>query len=122
MKVHYAGSYGRANLMVRPGIHEPNVERWFKTETDERGELRRIAWQITVEFREGAAEVDDQLGEYLLGQGLVSAEPVPFTPPPQPAKFAEAFAPPEPRKPPIAVGEPLPAEVRGRMTNRVDVA
>jgi hypothetical protein len=110
VKVYNAGSYGRLNLMVRPAMDEPKEERWFKLETDERGELRRIARQLVVSFEDGAAEVEDELGRYLLERGLVSAEPVPFAQPAVAGKFADAF-PTEPRKPSIAVGSTMTADV-----------
>ena len=112
MKVYNASSYGHANLMIRPGLDEPKNKRWFKLETDERGELRRIARQLVISFDGGAAEVEDELGRYLLEKQLVSAEPVPFTAP------ASVDAPVEwkalyehaSRKPPIAVGSPMTPE------------
>jgi hypothetical protein len=129
MKVHNAGSYGAANLMVRPGMDEPDDERWFKLETDEHGEPRRFARKILVRFEDGAAEVDDELGRYLLEKGLASAEPLQTDAqrPPRAAELSagqysqdgkkvispewnEVYAAPK-RKAPIAVGSTMTPDV-----------
>lgn len=83
MKVHNASSYGRLNLMIRPGVDEPTNDLWFEMIPGEYGELRRSARSFLIQFQDGAAEVDNELGRYLLEKVHgVSAEPVPFTAPP----------------------------------------
>lgn len=108
-KVYNASGYGQTNLFLRPGMDEPKDERWFKLETDERGELRRLARQFMVSFHDGAAEVDDELARYMLEHNLVSAEPLPFDQRPAAGTLADAF-PEEPRKPPMAVGGTMTPE------------
>lgn len=120
MKIYNGGSYGRLHLMVRPGVVEPENDRWFEMIPGEHGELRRRALTISIQFQDGAAEVDDELGRYLLSgkeQHGVSAEPVPFTRPNTdvPREQWEQVYPSAPRSPPMQVGRPLPPEIARRL-------
>jgi hypothetical protein len=130
MFVYSATGYGAGTIFARPGIDEPKTDCWFKPEVDEYGEVRRKAIQFAVKFESGAAEVDDNLGRYLLEKGLASAEPQRFTP--HPALQAQdgpvvaggssplsrtikgdweaVYGGTPERKPPIAVGLPMTPE------------
>ena len=123
MKLYSASSYGRLNLMVRPGVLEPDNDGWFEMVPGEYGELRRRARTILVKFQDGAAEVDDELGRYLLEreQIIVSAEPVPFAFPPAVDAPVEWMAIYETaaRKAPTAVGQTMPPEVAASQTRRM---
>ncbi len=67
MKVYQPGTRGKRTAFVQPGIHHP-VSDWM----DEAGKPRMFA----VEFKEGAAEVSDQLGQYMLDRGLAKSSPL----------------------------------------------
>lgn len=114
MKIYHGGSYGRLNLMVQPGVSEPANERWFEIVPGAYGaEPTRAARTFLIQFQEGAAEVDDELGRYLLEQHGVSAEPVPFTrlASDVPRELWETVYPEAPRKPPMQVGGTMTPEV-----------
>lgn len=67
MKVYQPGTTGKRTLFVQPGVHSP-VSDWL----EEHGKPRLFA----VEFKEGEATVDDQLGQYMIDQGLAKSSPI----------------------------------------------
>ena len=114
MKVYNAGSYGRLKLMVQPGTSEPANDLWFEIVPGAYGgEPQRRARTILIQFQDGAAEVDDELGRHLLASvHNCSAEPVPFTRAATdvPREEWETVYPTEPRKPPMQVGGTMTPE------------
>ncbi len=67
MKVYHPGARGKSTTFVQPGVHHP-VSDWM----DEAGKPRMFA----VAFIEGVAEVSDNLGKYMIDQGLAARSPI----------------------------------------------
>ena len=71
-KVYSASSYGGAKIFVRPGVDEPDDDRWHDMVTDEHGQHRQPR-QYLVTFSGGVAEVEDELARYLIENKMASA-------------------------------------------------
>lgn len=67
MKVYQAGTRGIRTTFVQPGTQHP-ISDWL----DEAGKPRMFA----VEFVEGAADVADNLAQYMIDQGLATRSPI----------------------------------------------
>lgn len=63
MKVYNHGSHGRGTLFVSPGADHPENSAWIDATT-------KRPVMFTVKFLGGMAEVDSQLGAYLISKGL----------------------------------------------------
>ena len=123
MKVYNASSYGRLKLMVQPGNSEPANDRWFEVVPGAYGsEPKRVAMTILIQFQDGTADVDDELGRYLLEHAhSVSREPVPFTRPAPdlPRNEWETIYAAAPRKPPMQVGGTMTPEAARSQQRRL---
>lgn len=64
MQVYYHGRSLNHRIFVTPAHDYPNVNSW--REEDGRGK------QFEVHFKNGVADVDDNLGLYMIEKGLVS--------------------------------------------------
>jgi len=62
MKVYYAGSNENHRMYVQPGIEHPETSAWLSPD--------KKPIMFEVHFKKGVAEVDDNLGEYLIDKGL----------------------------------------------------
>lgn len=87
-KVYSASGYGAIKIFVRPGVDEPDDDRWHDTVTDEHGQ-HRLARQYMVAFSEGVAQVEDELARYLIEQKIASGQRLeivrwPLVPTPKP--------------------------------------
>lgn len=67
MKVYKPGARGKQRQYVQPGSEFP-VAHFM----DESGKPKLF----TVTFTEGAAEVDDTLGQYMLDKGIARRSPI----------------------------------------------
>ncbi|VVC76003.1 hypothetical protein AQUSIP_13040 [Aquicella siphonis] len=61
MKVYYPGNRENIRLYVQPGIDHPETSEWF-----EGGKPK----MFEVHFKNQVAEVDDNIGQYLLDKKL----------------------------------------------------
>lgn len=68
MKVYKPGSIGIHRLFVQPGKDHPESSAWH----DKMGH----ATMFTVEFHNGVAKVDSQLGKYLVDKGYAQKSPL----------------------------------------------
>ena len=80
MKV-YIQANGRAqNLIVQPGIDDSR-DQWFEVHATSRNsppgtpQFVKTARCYPVSFSEGVAEVDDELGKYMIRKKMAFAEP-----------------------------------------------
>ena len=62
MKVYYAGTSKNHKIMVQPGIDHPEISDWFYPDGKSK--------MLTVQFIDGVAEVEDNLGQYLIDKKL----------------------------------------------------
>ena len=69
MKVYNHYSYGNGTVFVSPGAHHPETADWVDPKT-------KVPIMFTVKFKNGIAEVDDNMGRYLVKQKLAQASPV----------------------------------------------
>jgi hypothetical protein len=69
MFVYNAGSCGRATLFVSPGTHHPENSNWVDPKT-------RAPLQFTIRFENGRADVDEEMGRYLIDQELAQRSPI----------------------------------------------
>lgn len=67
MKIYQPGTRGKRTAFVQPGVTHPTTD-WL----DENGKARMFA----VEFKEGEATVDDQLGQYMIDKDLAKRSPI----------------------------------------------
>jgi hypothetical protein len=79
MRVYGGGRHGTGTVFVTPGRDHPEVPGWRKTDRLQSHDghvIRHVDKQFTVQFIDGIAEVDRNLGHYLIRQGLAWAWPV----------------------------------------------
>lgn len=78
MKVYKPGCTGIHRLYVQPGSKYPDKSEWMtKTGTkDDSGKDVKTPTMFTIEFVDGVAKVDSQLGKYLLDEGLAERSPI----------------------------------------------
>ena len=76
MKVFNSGSYGRGVVFVSPGADHPERTDWLDSKSPSGKEPR----MFTVKFVDGAADVDGDLGRYMIAQGLAQKNPVRLRP------------------------------------------
>lgn len=75
MKVYSKAMYGRGTIFVTPGKDHPETSDWLKESQDDEGRTVRSPIQYTVTFARGEAEVEDQLGEYMIAKRLATSYP-----------------------------------------------
>lgn len=101
MKVFNHGGNGRGTIIVAPGKDHPETSDWIKVGRDALGRETREPVQIAVKFENGCADVPDNLGRYIIDQGLARKSRLIV-----PEKRVAATNAP-PRRGPIAVGREL---------------
>jgi hypothetical protein len=106
MKVYSTTGYGFGTIFATPGAHHPENGAWVKQSQGEGGRTIREPIQFTVKFENGVAEVDDQLGQYLIDRKAASRSPL-VLPTPLTQKALEDTRPKYAK--PIEVGKPLRA-------------
>ena len=67
MKIYQPGTHGVRTAFVQPGREYPSSQF-----VDDNGDPR----MFSVKFIEGQAVVDDELGQYMIDQGLAKASPI----------------------------------------------
>lgn len=67
MRIYQPGTRGVRTSFVSPGTHFPNVD-WLDEDKQPK--------MFSVTFKEGMADVDDRLGQYMIDQGLASSSPI----------------------------------------------
>lgn len=103
MKVYSNSMYGRGTLFVTPGTDHPETSDWFEQRMDDEGRAIRAPTQFAVTFKNGEAEVSDQLGRYLIDRKMASKRPQKIVLP-----QSESLIQGRPQyAKPIAVGRPL---------------
>lgn len=104
MKIYSGTGYGNGIIFVTPGAHYPTNSDWISVLQDDQGRTIRKAIQLTVQFKNGVAEVEDSLGEYMIAQKLARSSPVILLTPPNLLAIDDLK--PKYAKP-IPVGRPL---------------
>lgn len=74
MKVFNCSMYGQGTVIVTPGKELRDHEEFFESETDADNVVHRKFRTIAVRFTDGAAEVSDVLGNYLIEHGHATRE------------------------------------------------
>jgi metallophosphoesterase superfamily enzyme len=75
VKIYSNSMYGRGTLFVTPGHEHPETTDWMRPASDGEGRVVNVPVQFTVKFDNGVAEVDDQLGEYMIAKRLARRDP-----------------------------------------------
>src|ERR1700733_4513760 len=70
MQVYSEVGYGNGTIFVTPGVHHPENKDWVVLGQSESGADVFRPVMLTVKFKDGAAEVPDALGKYLVAEGL----------------------------------------------------
>lgn len=75
MKVYNQWARGKVNtLLVSPGAEHPENSDW-NTTTVIKGETVRVPKSFSVRFVKGVAEVDPQIGKYLIDKKMANKTP-----------------------------------------------
>lgn len=75
MKVYRPCEIGRRPAYVQPG-HEHPVSHFMEQVGFDKGEPVYAAKMFRVEFVNGEADVDDQLGQYMIDKGIAKRSPI----------------------------------------------
>lgn len=75
MKVYNQWARGKVNtLLVSPGSEHPDNSEW-NTTTVIKGETVRVPKSFSIRFVKGVAEVDAQIGKYLIDKKMAHKAP-----------------------------------------------
>ena len=72
MKIYSNSMFGRGTMFVTPGKDHPETSNWMQQSVDGENRPVSIPTQYAVKFNNGEAEVDDQLGKYMIAKGLAT--------------------------------------------------
>lgn len=105
MKIYSNSMYGRGTVFVTPGHEHPETSDWMRASVDGGGRAVNQPLQFAVKFENGEAEVDDQLGAYMIAKRMAKRQPQRIIVPA--AELVQGL--PQYAKP-IEVGRPLQAD------------
>lgn len=76
MRIYNYYSHGRGTVFVTPGTHHPETSDWWKVTRGPEGKEFREPVMFTIRFRDGMAEVDKNLGDYMIAHKLAQRSPI----------------------------------------------
>jgi hypothetical protein len=128
MRIYNGSMYGRGTISVAPGnelaelgrLEEAQIEEFCEATTDVSGITSRKARTIAVKFEDGAAEVSEALGAWLIESGRAFAAPQPISVPVNDTAFEAYLDSGRPKyRTPVAVGQPLDRDTREYLADHV---